>query len=50
LSFPNVKVSNFKVGDVLVDSPFFLRYKSVSNPLLIMGEKWDLHGICKGTA
>ena len=31
-----------------VVSPFHLRFKSVSAPFLRIGEKWDLHRICKG--
>jgi hypothetical protein len=28
--------------------PFYLRSRSVVSPFLRIGEKWDLHGICKG--
>ena len=31
-------------------SPFHLRYKTVLNPFLRIGEKKDLVGICKGLA
>jgi hypothetical protein len=30
--------------------PFQVRYKSVPGPFPIMGEKWDLQGICIGIA
>ena len=31
-------------------SPLYLRYKTVPNPFLRIGEKWDLHRVSKGTA
>ena len=31
-------------------SPLYLRYKTVPNPFLRIGEKWDLHRIYKGFA
>ena len=30
--------------------PFQVRFRSVVSPFPIMGEKWDLHRICKGLA
>ena len=31
-----------------VIGPFQVRFRSVSSPFRVMGEKWDLQGICMG--
>ena len=41
-------MEKLRVEALFASSPFYLRYESVLTPFLRIGEKWDLHGSCKG--
>ncbi len=44
-TFFRTRISHFSL---LIFHILQVRFSSASNPLLRIGEKWDLHGICKG--